>query len=479
MLIPRPENRNNMKLFIVNLGGMRRHQIDVARALKQHHEIQYWVRMNHYFTVDETEFPGTVFHEYLDALKGVPPRSVDAGKYKPWSARDIAEYADVESEFMTMADKLYLDWPVNRRKDLYYDMLRYWGGVLEEFAPDVIIILSVPHEMYNFVLYRLARSRGIRTLILDDTVMDSDRFVIIEDYTKGNASLAKAGSSGRRFTQSELSPEMREYYLTMTRSKNPSPPLMKTFFEAHTPLNNARRFLRVSIAFIKDGTIFERAVLKILKLLKPSLKDEHRAHETQADFGKPYVYFPLHYQPELTTSPLGGVFVDQLLAIKIISAALPEGWELYVKEHPAQLGVHGGNETPGRWRGFYKTIAAIPRVRLVPSNTNTFALGDHAKTTATMTGTAAWEAIMRGKPAVVLGYPWFQNAPGILRAESVEECRSAFEKIATGFKPEESEIIRYLSVLDAISHKEPLYRETGVADWRTMYHAIEDALAKK
>ena len=95
-----------------------------------------------------------------------------------------------------------------------------------------------------------------------------------------------------------------------------------------------------------------------------------------------------------------------------------------------------------------------------------------------MTGTAAWESIMRGKPAVVLGYPWFQNAPGILRVESVEECRRAFEKIASSFRPEESEIIRYLSVLDAVSHTGSLYKETSAADWRVVHHAIEEALAQ-
>ncbi|MEK7106904.1 MAG: hypothetical protein AAB899_01835 [Patescibacteria group bacterium] len=466
-----------MKLFLIGLAHMVQEQVDVARALKKNHQIQYWVRMTNHFAIDEKKFPGTVFHEYLDALKGVPAHGIDANKYEPWSRKDILAYADIESEFMSMADKLYPDWPVNRRKELYYDMLRYWGGVLAQYAPDAIILLSVPHGMYDFVLYRIARRRGIRTLILDDTLMDTERFVVIEDYTKGNVLLATAAVSKSGLTLDKLSPEMREYYLTMTRSKNPSPPLMKTFFETHTPLHNLRRLLRVSIAFIKDGTIVERAVMKLFKLMKRNLLDEHRQYQREADFKKPYVYFPLQYQPELTTSPLGGVFVDQLLAVKIISAALPDGWELYVKEHPAQVGVHGGNETTGRWRGFYKTIAEIPRVRLVPINTNTFALGDNAKATATMTGTAAWESILRGKPALVFGYPWFQHAPGILRVESVEECRRAFEKIKSGFKPEESEIIRYLSVLDEVSHKGSLYYiKTQVTDWKIMHRAIEDAL---
>ena len=158
-----------MKLFLIGLANMVKSQVHVAYSLKKNHDIQYWVRMNRYFAVDEREFTGTVFHEYLDALKGFPAHGIDANTYEPWSAADITEYAETESEFMTMADKLYPDWPVNRRKDLYYGMLRYWGGVLDEFKPDCIVLIEVPHEMYNFVLYRSAKRRARRTPILDHT----------------------------------------------------------------------------------------------------------------------------------------------------------------------------------------------------------------------------------------------------------------------------------------------------------------------
>lgn len=459
---------------------MRRNQIDVARALKKRHKIQYWVRMNRYFPIDETEFPGTVFHEYLDALKGVPAHGIDAYKYEPWSSKDIAEYAETESEFMTMADKLYPDWSINRRKELYYDMLRYWGGVLTQYMPETIIILSVPHELYNFVLYRIAKRRGIRTIILDNTVLDTKGYVLIDDYTIGNAALAKAMQSNQRITLEDLSPDMRDYYLQHSQSENPLPPQLQAFKSDHTRWQNIRRFIHAVISFTKDGSIIERGVLKLFKMLRPSLKDEHNAHERAADFAKRYVYFPLQYQPELTTSPLGGVYVAQLLAIKTAAAALPEGWELYVKEHPGQLVVHGGNTTPARYTGFYKSIAEIPNTRLVPVSTNTFKLMDNAQITSTMTGTAAWESILRGKPAVVFGYPWFMNAPGIIRVQGVEDCRKAFGKITLGFKPQESDMFRYLQILDQVSIKEDIIYGT-VPDKEgggfTMYRAIEDALA--
>lgn len=469
-----------MRLFLINLGQKLPEQVAVARALKKNHEILYWIRMRKHFTFDENEFTGTVFHEYLDALKCIPAPGVDTTAFEPWSREDIAAYSKTESEFMSMADKWYPDWPVNQRKDLYYDMLCYWSAVLERFAPDCIIFLGTPHEMYSFVMYSIAKARGIRTVILDNAVMEVGRYMLINDYAVGHIALANYKAEGNVVLE-DLSQEMREYYTRISNSTNPATPMMNAFARDHTLLQNLRRFIRVTTAFIKEGTVVERGVLKLFKLMKPSLKDEYRAHERPADLTVPFVYFPLQYQPEMTTSPLGGVYVDQLLALKTLAAALPAGWSLYVKEHPAQVGVHEGNVTPARYRGFYQSIASIPNVRLIPIRTNTFQLIDRAKATATTTGTAAWESVLRDKPALVLGYPWFMNAPGIFRVGGVDECRAAFAKVANGFLHKKSDIFAFLKRVDSVTIcaylHQPNFGKEG--EWHTMYRAIEDALVSK
>src|SRR6202011_2744144 len=110
------------------------------------------------------------------------------------------------------------------------------------------------------------------------------------------------------------------------------------------------------------------------------------------DFKKPYVYLGLHFQPERTTSPQAGVYVDQILIAKTIAAALPEGWELYIKEHPMEWLPSHGDYTPYRYRGYYETIVKLPHTRLVPIETDSFQLMRHAHAAATATGTLGWEA---------------------------------------------------------------------------------------
>jgi hypothetical protein len=466
-----------MKLFLIGLGHMRREQIDVARALSKNHTIQYWVRMREHFAIDESAFQGTIFHEYKDALAGLPAPGIDVGQFDPPSREVLEHYAAIESEFMTMVDKWHPDWSVNHRKDLFVDMLCYWSGVLEKFKPECIIIPVIPHEMYSFVLYALARKRGIRTLILD-AILENDYYVLVEDYKKGNETLVQALALKSNAQLSDLSEAMRAYYERVSKGENPAPKAMSDFMAHENIAGNLRRESYAIAKFIRDGTLFERAVKKIFKLLHADLADEYHAHERAADLKKEFVYFPLHYQPEATTSPQGGVYVNQLLAIKTLAYALPADWEIYVKEHPAQMAVHGGNTTPARYRGYYAAIAAISRVRLVPISTNTFQLTDRARATATITGTAAWESILRGRCAIAFGYPWFMYAPGIFRIESVEDCRRALRSISEGAKPEQADVIAYLSVLDRIRLRGYLQVKTpGYEDqWPQMHRAIEEQL---
>jgi hypothetical protein len=111
----------------------------------------------------------------------------------------------------------------------------------------------------------------------------------------------------------------------------------------------------------------------------------------------PFVFYPLHVDPEASTMILAPLHTDQLAVIEALSKSLPLGMRLAVKEHEPMLGQ--------RPSGFYERLARIPGVFLVSPRDTGIALVREAAMTVTITGTAGWEAIALGRPALLIGTP--------------------------------------------------------------------------
>lgn len=179
----------------------------------------------------------------------------------------------------------------------------------------------------------------------------------------------------------------------------------------------------------------------------------------------PYAFFALHYQPERTSCPEGGIYSDQLLALRTVVRALPEGWRLLVKEHPSQFLWQTEGEL-GRWDGYYDRIRELGPVDLVPLDVSSERLIRRAKAVATVTGTVGWEAAVRGVPTVVLAQPWYA-APGVvLTARNGPDLADAFARIAAGWRPEPTAIAEHLARLERLGRRcflnpshAPLYGE--------------------
>lgn len=109
-----------------------------------------------------------------------------------------------------------------------------------------------------------------------------------------------------------------------------------------------------------------------------------------------YLYYALHVDPEASTMVYADKLTNQLTVIEQIAKSMPAGYKLLVKEHLPMIGM--------RPKGFYDKIRNMPDVHLITPFTNGFSLIQNAKLTATITGTAAWEAILLSRPALVMGH---------------------------------------------------------------------------
>lgn len=132
------------------------------------------------------------------------------------------------------------------------------------------------------------------------------------------------------------------------------------------------------------------------------------------ELGAPFVYFPLHYEPEKTSNPDGGDWYNAYDAIAALRSKVPLEVPIYVKEHYTQFSPNM-NGARGRSAYFYRAIRSLPNVGLIDMETPQLELMTQAVFTASQTGTACIEAACLGRKAVLMGDIWFSRCPNVWR----------------------------------------------------------------
>lgn len=117
--------------------------------------------------------------------------------------------------------------------------------------------------------------------------------------------------------------------------------------------------------------------------------------ESQPYLNDNYIFYPLHFEPETSTSVASYKMTNQVALIEQITKNMPFGFRLLVKEHLPSVGL--------RPTGFYDRIKSLPDVHLISPFEDPFNLIKKAKLVVVLTGTAGWESIMIGTPVLIFG----------------------------------------------------------------------------
>lgn len=278
------------------------------------------------------------------------------------------------------------------------------------------IFFDIPHLAIDSVIYDLCLSMDIPIIILTqffpDQIFSLSR---IEDFGKCRLSIENAP----KYPLDNLGQTSLDY-MDESWQKRGSRGQMKEIHALnlirHLIVNSPSSLL--NFKFIMDTLSRIRNSVEIL----PDWRDpftkffDHdyldyleyliEYENNSPNFATPYIYVPLHLQPEMTTSALGGLYRDQLLMIEHLHQLLPSDWKILVKENPKQGPF-------ARGAMFFHRLNRLQHVTMVPSDTDTKQLTKNSKLVATVTGTAAWEAVQMGIPAITFGHAWFNSLPGV------------------------------------------------------------------
>lgn len=162
--------------------------------------------------------------------------------------------------------------------------------------------------------------------------------------------------------------------------------------------------------------------------------------------GEKYVLYPIHYQPEASTLVQAPMYLDQVNLLREMASSLPIDHRLYVKEHVSNRGR--------RPMEFYEQIKAIPAVRLLGPDEDTWTLIRNASVIAVITGTVGWEGLLFDKPVVSFGEVFFNLLPQVYRAGRAckDDWYRIFNDAATKHTPDPEAVLQMVSALQQASY---------------------------
>ncbi|MDD5623944.1 MAG: hypothetical protein PHI23_04520 [Candidatus Peribacteraceae bacterium] len=344
---------------------------------------------------------------------------------------------ECEAVFMEMMTRL--EWkrsiPFFIRKHLYLRHLRFWNDYLTRHAINFYLSAWIPHEIPDIVIYHLCKVHGVPVLYFEDTAMVRDTSFAERDIRDSAIQIRpRYEELLREFTDVRdpahilLEKRFDDRFWALARPEGERPPAKVTRLSRWKLFREM--IVRAPLAAFRIiahyGTL--SGVQKVLlawgrRRVIRACAAFYDAHAITPDLTVPFVYFPLHYQPEASTAPMGGCFVDQILVAQLLAQHLPHGVLLYVKEH---IWTSGWLK---RDIAFYEDLLAIPNVRLVARSSDTFLLREHCKALATVTGTAGFEAIFRGKPVFLFGSRFYQYARGVYPIRTRQDCADAVRAV--------------------------------------------------
>lgn len=336
-------------------------------------------------------------HDILSWLRGILPEegyySFDLDIYKQVYNSSLYKFIDMYSMRKLIYLSNYKAYDFVHMFNLYFG---FFYKLLTQNKVDLVLFGYIPHEGPDLILYELAKKLGIKTILFYQTLFPNKFFYCydIEDF--GKFDNIPAGNIWTPFTIPKQY-EKKIFYM----EKKPIRFIPKNDF-----LKWFRSLQKISLK-TKSFKI-EHILQKIIEVKSKLVYKTNIKYygKKEVDLGRNFVYFPLHLQPELTTAALGGIFVDQLLAIEKLRDLLPEDWFIYVKENPKQTQLMRSN-----W--FFKRLTRIPNVCLIHPKFNTYSLLKKCIFVATITGTVGWEAISGGKNVLIFGNAWYKKLPGV------------------------------------------------------------------
>ena len=455
--------------------------VKVAQKLQKEHGLNpvYWIGFNY----DHSEelvpqiFPDCVYQTYSNAWRAIFNDEVQKRASQCYLDIDfLNEFSRYELQAIKMMDRMDFDrysFNYMERVRHYHRLIKSWLAVIDLYQPELVVSAVNPHRVYDYVLYLVCQKKKIPFVVF--------QYSICVGWVWSNMNVYSVGDKFRKdyqkyiergnLTKDDLPKDIREKYEIVTKDYSQAAPYSIKLNQKQSRVqSNVLKLIPLYIKkykiFGKEGIIFKGVPSLMRKRRNRSLesgnngifesiyqklkqfsecrkrKKFYSSITEVPDYTKKYILFPLHYQPEATSSPAGDMFVDQSLCVETLLKNTPEDYMIYVKEHNTQFMPQLLGQT-NRIKEFYTDMLKNKRVKFVSLDIDTYTLMQNATAVATVAGTVGWEALMHKIPVIIFGLVWYEKMPGVLRITDSASASGIMEFIKT-YSFNEQHVLAYL-----------------------------------
>ena len=404
----------------------------------------------------------TEYFEFLDLLY-CRYDDILLNNLPPIDSEILEKLRIYQINFLKICERLYKgNMSFEERLNFFYRHVQFWNYKLEQKGITHFIQYNVPHEGFDYVIYALCKIKKIKTIFsyklpVIKNILTKRYFINDIDQHK---KIYKKKELIRNPEELELSFKNLYYSIYPSKSPNKKQIKFKTYprIAKQYKLTFLKKILLLINTFYKYGfkNTFNKITNKLLLFHSVKYKNPYLTSDIELNKSykilvaenipnKPYVFFALNYQPELSSVPLGNNYSDLNLVLDMLAwVGSKYNFNVLVKKHPR-------NDTRRYFRpkDIYQRMSLHKNVFLIDEKKEVTSLISESIAVASVAGSSCWEAFLRKKPTLLFGSIIYENAPGAFKINSLNDLLESIQIIVDKkITISDLDIINYLKFLE-------------------------------
>ncbi len=392
----------------------------------------------------------------------------NVGKFFPLNIELLNTLARYQLNFFSLIkDSNGWNFSLAQRKNFYFDNLKYWNSIINNFKPEVIVFFSPPDSPCSYSLYLICKYYyNLDVIFFSSIFLFNNTYFLCQNSAENQSSFISNIETNSNINSYK---EIVENCLKKFKEENSKE---STFVDLKNKKNNYYHNLKkiLKLLFLKKAAFrksnetwkknnqhyhSDESRMNNLEYLLFLIKVENKKKKlfklyeslsVLPNLKKKYIFVDNNF--ELNNSELigMGIFENIFLALNMLSSIIPDDWAIYYRENFSNCSgkITNMNTIIKKNKYYFKKINSYKNISIISNFFPDKDLLDNSKAVISISGNSAWRSAIFGIPSITFSNNWYAACKNIHFVNTLDQLKAAFKKIGNKSNFDASEINKYL-----------------------------------